>query len=295
MMAFKPQSSNGFKWGLVLLAFVLGIILLPIVISDETPPLYLLPYGLIMAIVSGLIGYLVYAVKNMEYRFEKDTLVIKYGFSKKVIPLEKINGVEEHIGTWKAMKNLGSSWPGFHLGGFTIPGLGDATLYCTALRGRLILLRTGYEPVGLSPADVDGFIQALKSARPDLTVKQVEFRGEDYLAKSGELWRDRVFQGWLGVNLVVIGVMFLWVYTIIPDLPERIPLHWGPQGVDRYGSPTDLYATPLISLGLFLFMTVVAHFAGRGDKIWAYFALGLNAFWTGILALLLWSTYSNIG
>ncbi|MHB8170062.1 MAG: PH domain-containing protein [Thermincolia bacterium] len=101
----------------------------------------------------------------MEYRFEQDKLIIKYGLSKKVIPLEKINGVEEHIGNWKALRNLGSSWPGLHLGSFQVMGVGDVKLYTTALKGKLMLLRTGFELIGLSPADPEGFLQVLRELR----------------------------------------------------------------------------------------------------------------------------------
>lgn len=56
---------------------------------------------------------------------------------------------------------------------------------------------------------------------------------------------------WLGLDLLLL--VALWVLTVVryPILPERIPLHFGPEGqIDRWGGKEELLWFSLLALGL---------------------------------------------
>ncbi|WP_211321996.1 SdpI family protein [Brockia lithotrophica] len=57
--------------------------------------------------------------------------------------------------------------------------------------------------------------------------------------------------------LVLVG-MLVAAFSLYPQLPERVPVHWNLEGeVDRYGSRLEAaFEIPLLTLGLYLLMLV---------------------------------------
>lgn len=54
-------------------------------------------------------------------------------------------------------------------------------------------------------------------------------------------------------NLLVSIVTSLWFASTLHRLPERVPVHWGPSGPDRFGSPHELW----LFAGVLAFDTVM--------------------------------------
>lgn len=60
-------------------------------------------------------------------------------------------------------------------------------------------------------------------------------------------------------NLALVGGTFAYFAHVIGQLPERVPVHWGGQGPNRFGSPEELWAFP----GAMVFLTLVMWFVIR--------------------------------
>ena len=108
---------------------------------------------------------------------------------------------------------------------------------------------------------------------------------------------DRFLEA-VGVTLLlVIWVFVLWYY---PTLPQRIPTHFGPDGIpDRFGSKPSLFLLPITATVLSAFMFVGAYFPHRGNypvkvteenapRLYRYCASLLREMGVGCNVLFLW-------
>jgi uncharacterized membrane protein len=69
-----------------------------------------------------------------------------------------------------------------------------------------------------------------------------------------------------GMNAALMAGMTVWYALVLPTLPERIPVHWGPAGPNRWGSPHEMW----VFLGVMLMQTAItlgaAFFIARGKE-----------------------------
>ena len=47
-----------------------------------------------------------------------------------------------------------------------------------------------------------------------------------------------------------VAVPLVACALIVPTLPDAVPLHWGPTGIDRWGSPSDVWPLGIAMAGL---------------------------------------------
>src|SRR5699024_2242921 len=62
--------------------------------------------------------------------------------------------------------------------------------------------------------------------------------------------RGRAIGLGIGLPLAIIAATYALVLTWLPDLPETVALHWGPNGVDRTGSVTQLVTVSSALIGI---------------------------------------------
>lgn len=67
--------------------------------------------------------------------------------------------------------------------------------------------------------------------------------------RSGPLW------SWLAPSLILLGAMAVWGVLRYPDLPDRVPQHIGPDGVDAWTATT--VGTAFIPVFVYAGLTVV--------------------------------------
>lgn len=210
MNSYKPVAGKGVTWGIVGMVFSGTILLLPIIftyISGNVALPFVIVMGLLFCGLIGMFGYFTWAAKNMEYVLDDKELVIKWAFNNKVIPLDSIKGIERTIGT-SSIKVVGASWPGFHIGSFTNPtGKGSVNLFATRIWGEIILIRTKWEVIGITPEDAEGFLNELNEKLPGINSERVE-NSEELPYYSA--WKDKKFKIYMpfGIGIVTILMMF---------------------------------------------------------------------------------------
>ncbi len=267
MKTFKPVQGRGFIWGLFFLIFVGLIVTIPVTInlvSGKIIPGFLVVMGTVSVLVTAMIGYFVWSAKSMEYVIDDKEITIKWAFNKKTIPLDIIQGVTKSIGT-SSMKVMGASWPGFHMGSFTDPtGKGAVNLFATRLWGEMLLIRTKWEVVGVTPAESDQFLNELNRLIPDLNEGGFS-QGE--IAEPYSPWKDKIVIILVSLSGLIIAGTGLFLYSIIPTLPPQIPMHYNLAGeIDRYGSPNELYRPFGIGVLVIIMMLGINTFLARNNK-----------------------------
>lgn len=289
MKIFKPTPGRGVAVGVGAMIFSGLTVALPIgiMLTRGKPDIgFLIVMGSTFILLMAVFGYLTMAAKNLEYALTEKELIIKWAFNRKVVPLEGIRGVRRMTGTG-AMKLMGSSWPGFHIGTFSDPmGKGTVNMFGTRLWGEIILIKTKWETIGITPQDPEEFLAALEGAVPQ------PLKGEEVFSEAPEvafnMWRDKIYLFMFGLNVILLAGAFVWVYHLTKTLPENIPMQQNLAGeVTRYGSPKEHYLLPGIGLVTFVFMTIMATATLKHNRTSAYLmggtSLFLNLLFLGIL------------
>ncbi len=290
MKIFKPTPGKGVAWGIggMIVSILPLAIIMGINLAGKPNYSFLLTMGIILVLMTAMFGYFTWAAKNMQYVLTEKELIIIWAFNRKVIPLDSIRGIRRISGTG-AMKVVGASMPGIHIGSFTDPtGKGTVNMFASRLWGEIILLKSKWEIIGFTPENPEQFLEALEeaAARP---LAEWEMSADDGAAGADyEMWRDRRHLFMFGLNLALIAGAFFWVYYMSQSMPDRVPMHYNLAGeITRYGSPKEHYLLPGIGLGTFIFMSVITATVSKNNKTSVYLmdasALFLNLLFLGIL------------
>jgi hypothetical protein len=161
-LTFKPRPSKGWLWllglGLLILASAAGAAL----------PFWgqSLPWVTILIIVINILFASYFLVltlwfPTMRYELDNEALTLRYGpVLRYRIPLKEINGLRR--------RNLGwSIWSSFRLPGlalFTVnySDIGNVKMCATAALTQILLIETDKGLYGLTPADEEAFVAAVK-------------------------------------------------------------------------------------------------------------------------------------
>ncbi|OEV03977.1 DUF1648 domain-containing protein [Streptomyces oceani] len=70
---------------------------------------------------------------------------------------------------------------------------------------------------------------------------------------------------WLAPGLVLLFALLVWGVLVYPELPERVPQHFGPEGVDRYAAKSvgSVFVPVFVYAGVLAVMVGVAELARR--------------------------------
>ncbi len=156
---FKPRSSNGWVWvggiGLALLALGIGLI----ISAGFNSPLVVM---ILLALIIGS-GFLLLAVffPTMRYEFKDTNLIISYGpLLRYTVNFAEIKDIRR--------RNLGFTFvssfrfPGLALFGVPYPEVGPVKMCATAASNGILIIETGSQKYGITPADEAAFVAELR-------------------------------------------------------------------------------------------------------------------------------------
>jgi PH (Pleckstrin Homology) domain-containing protein len=158
---FHPRPSYGWAW-LVLMSIVISALaIIPALATglSSTGPILTL-----IICVPVAIGFLVLAVwfPTMRYELDQDQLTLCYGpFLTYQIPLDEIRTIRRRnlgLTIWSTIR-----FPGIAL--FKVPyaDVGNVKMCATAALNNILLIETDKDKYGLTPADEEVFVAAVRS------------------------------------------------------------------------------------------------------------------------------------
>lgn len=163
-VVFRPRRSYGWLWlvGIGLVIIGLAALMLLVVSPGEEGYIAVLVTFVLTAAMG--LPFLVLAVwfPTMRYELSAETLTLRYGpVLTYRIPLDEIETIRRRnlsISLWSSVR-----FPGFAL--FTVPysDVGNVKMCATAAADRVLLIETGEEKYGVTPADEEAFVAALQA------------------------------------------------------------------------------------------------------------------------------------
>lgn len=272
MKVYKPTASKGFVWSIALMLFVTAAVAVPLIISTAAGnpvPGFLVTMGVVLAVVLGLFGYFAWTAKNLRYEIHDQSLIIKWAFNQKIIPVADIRGINRLVGT-SGTKVVGASLPGLHIGSFTNPaGKGTVNLFATRLWGEILLIRTKLEIIGITPENPEEFLEELSVKAPGM--ESDNLTGSDHEAAPFSPWKEKHFKTIMGLTAALIIGTGIYIFKIIPTLPARIPMHYNLYGqVDRYGSANELWLPFGIGVLVVAIMIILNGTIARNNRTSSY-------------------------
>jgi Bacterial PH domain/Domain of unknown function (DUF1648) len=266
-MTFKSLSCSDRWYGILA---ILGLILVGVgmVWAVLHRPVDGLSFLLVLWVLASLliIAYLAYRTLGaftLEYWVDRDAVTLVWGPTRQTVPVGQIQRVRIGGGSARMPRGKPWHWPCSDRRRAACDGLGMLNSYATRPLDQQLILVTDGESYGISPADPNGFLNALQErhalgvARP----LQAELRRPPVW--TWPLWRDRVSLVLIGAGLLGVLLMFGTLCFRFPALSSDLPLHFDASGIaDRIVPKSGLFALPLIGLIAWVFNLVVG--------IWLY-------------------------
>ena len=243
---FRPVKSNGGYSLLIILILIGGLLtyMATRILFVAGISLSLLFFAIDIGII-GLFVVFLYAFYGMKYVLTNETLVIKWGLFKKVIPYSAIEDIEYSKGRrYQGIREGGANVPGFYLGKFKLIFEGEfssVSLYATSLSNLLLIKIKDGKYYGISPKNGDLFYKLINERNPQIKEKEIDTNKPLKQSPEVTLRNKRVGFGILILSLLTAATTFIYFLYIYPQLSGTIPLHFDINGVPNgYGSKIEL-------------------------------------------------------
>ncbi len=222
-------------------------------------------------VLIGLMAYWLSGLLHSGYVLDRNAMVIIWGANEQIIPLPDVQQVVRGSEVEGRIRLRGPHWPGHWVGYGEVEGIGPTLFYATAPPQDQILIVTSGLTYGISPENVEGFLQTIQTRMAMGPTHMVELssKGPDFL--QWEFWRD-----WLGIGLPVAALVLLLALTgflcaRFSTLPRLLPLHFSALGEpDRLGPRGSLFFLPLIGLITLLVNGGLGGILYRRERVAAY-------------------------
>jgi hypothetical protein len=229
-----------------------------------------------------LVLYSSIAALGLHYRLDRNGLVIYWGASRLIVPMERIQAVvvgselaggEEAASQWRAFRGVG--WAGLRAGRARLPDSRLARVFTTTSLAQSTVVFTPHDAYVVSPHDPGAFLEAWRVRRPlgPTQFWREEERRAWFLALP--LWRDR--RAWLLIGLGLLTNLALQGYlaVVFERLPEMLSFHFDLFGqADRIANRSEILRLPQVAL-LMLALDLGLGFAiYRRQRVAAYLVWG---------------------
>jgi len=306
---FKTSSYRSGFIGLAvaggLLVLTVGLSALIVTIGEISvhQPLSLLVLGLGAALVLILVAltlvlYWSIAALRLCYRLDRNGLVIYWGASKLVVPIERIERITSgekfmtkggESSEWRAFRGIG--WSGLRAGRALLADNTLARVYTTSPLIQSTVVLTPDHAYVVSPRDPEAFVEAWRVRRPlGPTQNWQEGERRAWLLDL-PIWRDRI--AWILIGLGILANLTLHIYIslVYDNLPTMLSFHFDALGqADRIASRIQILRLPQVAL------LVLVLDLGLGFVLYHQWRVGAYLIWGGGLALqlLVWGAVFTI-
>jgi hypothetical protein len=249
-------------------------------------------------LVLALFVYWSVAVLRLRYRLDRNGLVIHWGASRLVVPMERIESIKlgSEIGEpagggpgWLAFRGVG--WAGLRAGRARFADGKPARVFITGPLARSTVVFTRDSAYIVSPRDPDAFIQAWRARQP-LGPTQ-HWREEEQRAPlfALSIWRDRLALVLMGLGLLVNLALHVYMTLFFDQWPDMLSFHFNVFGqVDRIANRTAILRFPQLAVLMLALDLGLGFLIYRRQRVAAYLVWGGGL----VLQLLVWGAVLTI-
>jgi hypothetical protein len=278
-MEFRPPRAIGtlVGGGIALWCFVLTLAL---VVRGMAEPVSLGIISLyVVAALFFFIGllfvYWTYSLGTLRYTLDRNALTITWGDIRQLVPIAQI----ERLVPGRELANphiAGVSWLGHHVGRGDIEGGVGETLFYSTHRSPedLLYVVTHTQSYAISVEDEVAFAEAVQAQQRAGSLVAVPQTPDRLYLAAQPFWEDRIAQVLTMGAFAAFFVMFGYVYSEYPDLPQSIPLSF-PQfdGITRVGDKHELLRMPMTGIGILLVNIALGFVAHAWERMVGYVLL----------------------
>lgn len=227
------------------------------------------------------VGYRTVGAFTLEYWVDRDGVTLVWGATRQVIPMGEIVRIQRG-----AMPEAGGvallwHWPCPNRRRVRSRDLGVVNSYAVRALDEQLILVTAGESYGISPADPQGFLQALQDRYALGVARPLKAELQRPPLWTWPLWRDKSALLLIGLGLVGVLVLFGVLCFRYPGLSADLPLHFDVNGLpDRIAPKSGLFALPIIGLLAWAFNLALGVWVYRREQTGGAYLL-----WGGALVV----------
>lgn len=241
------------RWEGVIAAMWLLLLDLLVVVWALRRPIDLLQFllFLILVISAPLLVHLVYrtwAAFTLEYWVDRNAITLRWAHLHQVIPTQSVHEIVQGADLPVASASL-LRWPLPFLDIAAAPTAQSVNLCATRPPSACVVLRTDTGMYALSPADTEGFVEALQARYRLGATQTVAPRRVQQTWLAGALGNDRRGVWLLLTGLAGVLVLFAVLTISFSNLPEVLAVRYNSQGLpEEIGEKTTLFRLLVIGL-----------------------------------------------
>jgi len=244
------------------------------------------------ATVAVLFGYWTYALGTLSYELDRNGLVIYWGATRQVIPLQEIERIVP--GTSVAIAPVqGVSWLGYHVGLASIEHVGDVLFYSTHQNEKQVLyVITSDRNYAISVDDPNEFAREVQ-IRQDLgPTAPIATHAQRIGSTAQAFWHDPVGRVLVGTALLANFLMWTFVSLRYPALPAVFEMQFPAYEESELINPQtkdSILQLPLIATILLVINLLVGFVLHTWARITSYLlfivAIIVQLLFTGAIAI----------
>ncbi len=226
-----------------------------------------------LGLVALLFANWTYALVSLDYIIDANTLTIRWGFRRVTVPIDTIQRMVPGR-TLDEPRVRGLNWWGCHVGHADVKRIGYTLFYSThRAPEELLYVVTTEESYALTVLDQAAFAEEIQArARVATAAEPHPQRSSATGIAALPFWRDRVATTTAAVSALVGAVLFGYVYSQYPGLPDVIQLNFPALGgIVRVGDKSELLRIVYLGLGVLGVNTalgVLLHARERAAGLW---------------------------
>lgn len=280
-MFYQPTRALGLLVGSVLVLWTLVVTLILVRAAGDAAfgPGALAAYLAAAAAIAiaCLLAFWTYALATLAYALDRNGLVITWGATRQVIPLESIERLVPATSAG-VPRVRGLRWWGYHVGRAEVPQLGSVLCYSThQSAAELLYVLTTDGAYAISVADPAAFAREIQVRQELGPIVPVARHVERTAAAALPFWHDPLARRLAGAATVVALASAVLVAVRYSGLPPTVAVQfpaWQPDPVVTVSSRETLIEIPRAAL-----LLLVANIAGGAallswDRAAGYLALG---------------------
>lgn len=283
----------GLALAVILIAATVGLIVLAVV-TPISIRVFLIGLGACLTLGLAIrVLYQLWGLINASYELDRNALTIHWGPVVHQIPMGSVREVISGTKLEDLRVRPSLRWPGYGVAIGRGAGMDPILFYGTRAPRSQAIVRTDALAYGVSPADLEEFLVALRERLEMGPTQEVDQRSSHPGFLDWPIWRDRWALGMLtgSVMLLVLLVGLLcWRY---PYLPAEIALRFSPGGepllitraarIFYFALLGTIFVLLNGGLGLFFYSRErpVSYF------LWSGLLAALGSLWAGVVSILL--------
>lgn len=230
-------------------------------------------------LLAGVFANWAYSILSLAYFIDRDTLTVRWGFRRVVVPIDTILRMVPGR-TLDEARVRGLNWWGCHVGSADVKRIGYTLFYSTHSHpDELLYIHTTQESYALTVLDQAAFAEEIQARAALGSTEHHQQRSDATGLAALPFWRDRVAIAAAGLAIVACAVLCGYVFQRYPDAPAVIRLNFPMLGgVVRVGDKSNLLDIAYMGvtiLGVNTALGIIVHARERAAGLWLLASGGL--------------------